>query len=98
MEDKIGSIEVGKYADIAVWNKDLYTIPTDEIKDLKCQLTLIGGKIVYKAPDTPVTISKGKVTVSQRGYIGSAPFMVFALLAIAIAAVVQIRRKVFKIA
>jgi len=98
MEDKIGSIEVGKYADIAIWNKDLYTIPTDEIKDLKCQLTLIGGKIVYKAPDTPVTISKGKVTVSQRGYIGSAPFMVFALLAIAIAAVVQIRRKVFKIA
>ncbi len=53
MEDKIGSIEVGKYADIAVWDKDIYTIPTDEIKDLKCQMTLQGGKIVYKAPETP---------------------------------------------
>jgi predicted amidohydrolase YtcJ len=60
LEDKIGSIEVGKYADIAVWNKDMYTIPTDEIKDLECQMTLLGGKIVYKSPDTAITISKSE--------------------------------------
>ncbi len=60
LDDKVGSIEVGKYADIAIWDKDMYTIPTDEIKDLKCQLTLLGGKIVYKAPGTPVTVSKAR--------------------------------------
>jgi predicted amidohydrolase YtcJ len=60
LEDKIGSIEVGKYADIAVWNKDMYTIPTDEIKDMECQMTLLGGKIVYKNPDTAITISKSQ--------------------------------------
>jgi predicted amidohydrolase YtcJ len=55
MEDKIGSLEVGKYADIAVWDKNMYAIPTEEIKDLKCQMTLLGGHIVYQAPDTIVS-------------------------------------------
>lgn len=57
LEDKIGSLEVGKYADIAVWDKDLYSIPTPEIKDLKCQMTLLGGKIVYQATDTSITLT-----------------------------------------
>jgi predicted amidohydrolase YtcJ len=49
MDDRIGSIEVGKDADIAVWDRDMYTIPTDQVKDLKCEMTLIAGKIVYRA-------------------------------------------------
>ena len=51
LDDKIGSIEVGKYADIAVWNADLYSAPPDAIKNLKCQLTLFEGEVVYRAPD-----------------------------------------------
>jgi predicted amidohydrolase YtcJ len=47
LEDRIGSIEVGKDADIAVWDRNIYTIPTDELKDLKCELTLFRGKVVY---------------------------------------------------
>jgi len=92
MEDKIGSIEEGKCADIAVWDKDMYTIPTDEIKDLKCQLTMVGGKIVYKAPETPITISEGEVASSQGDYIGPESLM---LMALAVAGVIQIRRKGF---
>jgi len=65
MEDKIGSIEEGKYADIAVWDKDMYTIPSDEIKDLKCQLTLMNGRIVYLAPEAPLSIFEGDAAVSQ---------------------------------
>jgi predicted amidohydrolase YtcJ len=57
LEDKIGSIEVGKYADIAVWDKDLYSIPTDEIKDMECQMTLLQGKIVYTHPGTRIIVS-----------------------------------------
>lgn len=60
MEDKIGSIEAGKYADIAIWDKDLYTITTAEIKDLKCQMTFFGGKIVYKAENTSIKVSTKK--------------------------------------
>ena len=51
LEDKIGSIEVGKYADLAVWDRNLYTIPTDEIKDMKCLMTIFDGKVVYRAED-----------------------------------------------
>ena len=57
MEDKIGSIEVGKCADIAVWNRDLYAITTEELKEIRCQLTLFGGRIVYRAPDGRVTLA-----------------------------------------
>jgi len=49
LEDRIGSIEVGKYADIAVWDKDPYRASTAAIKDLKCRMTLFQGKVVYRA-------------------------------------------------
>jgi predicted amidohydrolase YtcJ len=58
LEDRIGSIEPGKYADIAVWNKNLYSSPLADIKDLACQMTLFEGKIVYRAPGSRVTVSK----------------------------------------
>ena len=32
LEDEIGSVEVGKYADLAVWDRDLYTVPTAQLK------------------------------------------------------------------
>jgi predicted amidohydrolase YtcJ len=44
LEDKTGSIEVGKYADIAVWDKDPYSASVDAIKDFACQLTLSPGR------------------------------------------------------
>jgi len=47
LEDHVGSIEAGKDADIAVWDRNLYTVPTDALKDLKCELTLFRGKVVY---------------------------------------------------
>jgi hypothetical protein len=48
LEDKIGSLEVGKYADIAVWNVDLYTAPPEDIKNMQCQMTLLQGEVVYR--------------------------------------------------
>ena len=56
LEDKIGSLEVGKRADIAIWDRDLYAVPTEQIKDLKCLMTLFDGEVVYSASDSPVTI------------------------------------------
>ena len=57
LEDKIGTLEVGKKADIAIWDRDLYTIPADQIKDLKCLMTLLDGEVVYSSPYSPVTTS-----------------------------------------
>ena len=50
LEDRVGSIEVGKEADLAVWDRSPYEVPTDQLKDLRCELTLVRGTIVYKAP------------------------------------------------
>jgi hypothetical protein len=44
LEDRIGSLEPGKDADIAVWDRDLYSIPPDDIKNLHCELTLLRGR------------------------------------------------------
>ena len=46
-ENRIGSIEVGKAADFAVWDRDMYTVPTPQLKDLTCEMTLLAGKVVY---------------------------------------------------
>jgi len=48
LDDRVGSIEVGKDADIAVWDRDMYTVPTDQLRDLHCELTLVAGKVVYQ--------------------------------------------------
>jgi len=56
LEDRVGTIEPGKEADIAIWDHDLYTMPVDEIRNLKCELTLLRGRIVYQGSGTPVTV------------------------------------------
>lgn len=48
LEDRIGSIEPGKYADLAVWDRDLYTVPPDSLADLRCELTIFDGRIVFR--------------------------------------------------
>jgi predicted amidohydrolase YtcJ len=55
LEDRIGSLEPGKDADIAVWDRDLYSIPSDDLKNLKCELTLLRGKVVYHDAHSPVS-------------------------------------------
>jgi predicted amidohydrolase YtcJ len=47
LEDETGSLEPGKSADIAVWNRNPYTIPTRQLKDLQCELTLYRGRVVW---------------------------------------------------
>lgn len=48
LDDRIGSIEIGKEADIAVWDQDPLRAPVNVLKDLKCVLTLLKGNIVYR--------------------------------------------------
>src|SRR5574341_480731 len=46
-QDKKGSIEVGKFADLAVLSDNYFSIPDEEIKGLESVLTIVGGKVVY---------------------------------------------------
>jgi len=44
-----GSIEVGKLADLAVLNADYLTVPENQISALESLLTMVGGRAVYAA-------------------------------------------------
>jgi predicted amidohydrolase YtcJ len=46
-DDVRGSLEPGKYADLAVLSADYLTIPEDEIGNIHSMLTMIGGRVVY---------------------------------------------------
>lgn len=46
-EDVRGSLEVGKFADLAVLDKDYLTIPVEKIHSIQSLLTMLGGKIVF---------------------------------------------------
>jgi predicted amidohydrolase YtcJ len=49
LESRVGSLEPGKDADIAVFAQNPYDMPAQELKHLKCELTLIQGKVVFQA-------------------------------------------------
>jgi predicted amidohydrolase YtcJ len=51
MEQKIGSLEPGKYADIAVWNRNPLEADTEEIKELEVEMTLVEGQVRYARND-----------------------------------------------
>lgn len=42
-----GTLEKGMYADFAILSDDYFTIPVQEIKELKSVLTVVGGKVVF---------------------------------------------------
>jgi predicted amidohydrolase YtcJ len=45
MEDKVGSIAPGKYADFAVLEQDPYAVAKENIRDIKIWGTVLGGKV-----------------------------------------------------
>ncbi len=47
-EDIKGSIESGKFADLAVLSQDILTCPLDTIREIKVLLTMVGGEVVYE--------------------------------------------------
>ena len=47
-EDRKGSIEVGKWADLTILDKDIMTIPEEEILNTEVAMTIIAGEIVYE--------------------------------------------------
>jgi hypothetical protein len=53
LDGEVGSLEVGKRADLAVWDRDIDAAPVDELDDLRCRMTLLEGRVVYRAEEAP---------------------------------------------
>ena len=46
-ENVIGTLEVGKEADLAVLTQDIFSVHTEEIGNTQVVLTIVGGKVVF---------------------------------------------------
>lgn len=68
-EDKRGSLEIGKLADLAVLSQDYMTEPIEQIGANSSVLTMVGGKMVYAAGGFAQLEDKPgapKIAVTQR--------------------------------
>jgi predicted amidohydrolase YtcJ len=50
-QNVLGTLERGKHADLLVLSSDYFTVPEREIRKVKPLLTMVGGKIVFQAPN-----------------------------------------------
>jgi predicted amidohydrolase YtcJ len=46
-EDKLGTIETGKLADLVVLNRDYFAVPDEDLKQIRSALTIVDGRIVH---------------------------------------------------
>jgi hypothetical protein len=47
MEEYIGSLEQGKFADFVVWERDPLTIPSAELREARPDMTILDGRVVF---------------------------------------------------
>jgi predicted amidohydrolase YtcJ len=49
-ENMLGSIAAGKWADLTIYNQDLFSLSPDHWPDVETEMTLVHGEIVYNKP------------------------------------------------
>lgn len=47
-EGRKGTLEAGKLADLVVLSADYMSVPEDQIKDIRADVTIVGGKVVFQ--------------------------------------------------
>jgi predicted amidohydrolase YtcJ len=47
-EDRLGTLETGKLADMVVLGEDLLTVPTEKIIDIPIEMTIVDGEVIYR--------------------------------------------------
>lgn len=46
-DDRVGTLEVGKMADVIIWDKDLFQLPAHEVHAAAVDKTIFNGRIVF---------------------------------------------------
>ncbi len=47
-DDRVGTLEVGKLADLAVLSQDIFAVPAQSIAGTRVLMTMVGGRIVFQ--------------------------------------------------
>ena len=63
-----GSLEPGKYADLAVLSQDIFEVPPPELPKTMSVLTMVGGKIVYDAKSLSTSARVREFPPNSLGY------------------------------
>ncbi|HXT50547.1 MAG TPA: amidohydrolase [Thermoanaerobaculia bacterium] len=53
LDDQVGTLEVGKRADLVVYEHDPMTVPAAEIPRARVDLTVVDGRVVYRREGAP---------------------------------------------
>jgi predicted amidohydrolase YtcJ len=73
LDDRVGSIEVGKEADLAVWDRDPYTVSPAALKELKAELTMLQVRVVHRtAAFRPAGAAEADGSGQARGWASKA--------------------------
>jgi predicted amidohydrolase YtcJ len=48
-DEPLGTIEIGRYGDLIVLNKDYFKVPDEELKRVQSIMTVVGGRVVHDA-------------------------------------------------
>jgi predicted amidohydrolase YtcJ len=79
-DDKKGTLDVGRYGDLAVLSDDYFAVEEDDIRGLESVLTVVGGKVVYGdaefkplSPDMPKVSPDWSPVSRFGGYDNSEP-------------------------
>ncbi len=70
LDEEVGSLEVGKKADIVVLSKNLFEIDVETIPDVTIEMTFFEGKLVSSSTDkaskqSPKGLSRGKMSLNS---------------------------------
>lgn len=71
LEAQVGSIEVGKFADLIVLERDFLTVPDEELGRNRVLLTMVGGQVVAAQDAFAGTLAPGRAALAARARVVS---------------------------
>ena len=71
LEQQIGSIEVGKFADLVVLEREFLTVPDEELGRNRVLLTMVGGQVVAAQDAFAATLAPGRAALAARARVVS---------------------------